>query len=267
MLELLERGGGRRPQREPALRHRLERVVGPQPFVLDHLVALERGARRRPAASAAKNRASNRRGIDGGVTQRESGTSRSVRRSQVELRRRAPGKGRLAARPAPSAPRGSVRPSGHVARVGEQHAGLLERPRGSRRCGLRDRPGRRQVAAERDGRLGLGVIADRATRLGSRIGGSTRPPGKTWTSGANAIDRAAGASAAPRARPRPAAAGRASRPDVARRARPGSLTRSGQRWAGRWPAGRETTRSRPRARPAAPRASVTGRRQTKPRQT
>ena len=52
--------------------------AGSEPGVGDHLVALERGSTPSGRA-AAKNRASNRRGRVGGVTQRESGTSRSVR--------------------------------------------------------------------------------------------------------------------------------------------------------------------------------------------
>ena len=72
--------------------------------------------------AAAKNRASNRRGIDGGVTQRDSGTSRSVRSrrsSASAIAGKAPGS-------ASSRDRAPTRSAAGVD-VRQQHADLLER--------------------------------------------------------------------------------------------------------------------------------------------
>ena len=155
---------------------------------------------------------------------------------------------------APSEPRGSApRPRLGRADVGEQDAGLLEELADRGDVGRQGRPGR-EVAAERRGapRPARGRPRDERRRRASA--GSTRPPGKTCTSGANAIVAGRWVS-------------RTSSP-----AAPGTQQHDGRGGPGldravRQAAARQPWRSPRRAAPGAPRASVTGSRQTKPRQT
>ncbi len=99
-------------------------------------------------SSAAKNRASNRRGIDGGVTHRDIETRRSVRRWRSSCAASA----WKWISPPTSALRGADGRRRDVACVREEHPGLLERL-ADRADVLGDRPGRRHVAAERGGGL------------------------------------------------------------------------------------------------------------------
>ncbi len=111
-------------------------------------------------------------------------TSRSVRSRQVELRGQRLEMD-LHRRPARCGPRGwSPRTRRRCRRAGRRPP---RRPRGSRRCTWRSPGSAARRRRARRGRL-LGEMTERATRLGWASAGSTRPPGKTWTSGANAID-------------------------------------------------------------------------------
>ena len=131
--------------------------------------------------AAAKNRASNRRGIDGGVTQRDSGTSRSVRSrrsSASAIAGKAPGV------------REQPRPRADQVRTGvdvrQQHAHLLERlaDRGDvGGQGRRPAPDPRRAAPPPPPPTGPTAPPD----AGSASATSTRPPGNTCMSGANAI--------------------------------------------------------------------------------
>ncbi len=130
--------------------------------------------------AAAKNRASNRRGIDGGVTQRDSGTSRSVRSrrsSASAIAGKAPGsassRDRAPTRSAPGSTSASSTPtSSNASRIAAMWAA-------SAAAGSRSPPSRSAAAAA--------DTTDRAARPGSASAASTRPPGNTCMSGANAI--------------------------------------------------------------------------------
>ena len=115
--------------------------------------------------AAAKNRASNRRGIDAGVTQRDSGTSRSVRSrrsSDSAMAGNAPASASSRDRAATRSTPGRV--------IGQQHADLLERlpdrrdVRGERRPRLQvatqalGRRGRRQHGPRGQTRIGVGRV-------------------------------------------------------------------------------------------------------------
>ena len=138
-------------------------AAGVEPGVTRPPRRLRTTARRRRGELAAKNRASNRRGRVGGVTHRDSGTSRSVRsrRSSSDARSGEASRRRRAARTARAATRGATRRR----RLGQQDPGLLEQLADAARCAATAR--RREVAAER----GCGLVrrsADRATATGPR---------------------------------------------------------------------------------------------------
>ena len=142
--------------------------------------------------AAAKNRASNRRGIDGGVTQRDSGTSRSVRSrrsSASAIAGKAPGsassRDRAPTRSAPGPRPPAARPPPRT-------------PPGSRRC-ARPAPSpapdpRRAARPPRPADR-----TDLAASAGSASAASTRPPG-TRACPARTPSSPADASAGPRAR-------------------------------------------------------------------
>ena len=224
--------------------------------------ATTRGPRpRRPRTSAsapagrvaAKNLASNRRGIDGGVTQRDSGTSRSVRSRRSRSRRPArPGSSRRARSAERAAPIRASRPGSDRADVGQQHARLLEQLADRGDVGGVRRP-RREVAAERRGRLGRRDDRPRDER-GCAIGRIDPAAGEDVRRPARTPSSPVGASGGPRARPSPS---RSSTTVAAGRGSTGPFGHAASAIGDR--------RQRAPSRSAA--GSVTGRRQTKPRQT
>ena len=135
--------------------------------------------------------ASKRRGRIGGVTHRDSGTSRSVRSLQVEMHRRSRGR---STSPPSSAARACRGRGGR--RIGEQHAGLLERLAdrgdvgGQRRVGDRSPPSAAAASAgetdrPRDERwVGVSRVHP-ATREHVDVGGERhrRRPSVSSTSG------------------------------------------------------------------------------------
>ena len=196
-------------------------------------------------SGAAKKRASNRRGRLDGVTQRDSGISRSVRRrrsssaatdANVASPRSSADRAASTAEPARPTSASSTPASSKHSRMAATNAAMAA-------SGARSPP--RAAAAS------AGVIDDARRARGRRRPASTRPPGKTCMSGANAIVdgrwvRSASSPAAPCRSRTTVAAGRGS--------------------TGRLTVGSPSTPWRPAQR-AAPAGSVTGSRQTNPRQT
>ena len=231
---------------DPPVGHRVERVGRTDPLMLDHLVAFERGARA----------GGQLRGEEPGVEPSWIGRRRHPARErdqqvrpkrQVELlrKRREPDlptdqgrSGRAETRPGTE-----TSAAGHVR---QEHPGLLERfadggdEGGDRRRGGRSPPSATAASA--------GESVDRAMSAGSASAGSTRPPGKTCMSGANAID----AGRRPRSTSRPRRPGRRSTTVAAGR---GTDRRRG----------RHLVAAASSARSAS--GSVTGSRHTKSRQT
>ena len=135
---------------------------------------------------AAKNRASNRRGIDGGVTQRDNGTRRSVRNCRsrssassarvasprTSADRAAPIRSGSGPAPDPPTSASSTPASSNSSRIAATYAACAG-------------PGSRSPPSA--AAASTGVIVERAASDMAPSPGSTRPPGKTWTSGANAI--------------------------------------------------------------------------------
>ena len=205
---------------------------------------LRTSARRRPGAPPRRTARRTAAGSRDGVTQRDSGTSRSVRSAKVERVGDARDR-RLAGRAAPSAP--PRRRAIGALRVGEQDAGLLEQLADRRDDTRRGPPrtrGRRPSAAA----ASVGRDADRAASPDRRRPRRPGRPGRRAAPPANAIvaGRWVSSTSSPwgpgRSRTT-VAAGRASAPLAARS----------------W--------SLELARRRSARPSVTGRRQTKPRQT
>ena len=199
---------------------------------------------------AAKNLASNRRGIDGGVTQRDNGTSQSVRSDRsrssassasvvspptsaeraARIRASRPGSG-------PPTSASSTPASSNSSRIAATWAACA----GS---GARSPP---SAAA-----ASTGEMADRTMSVAALSAGSTRPPGKTWTPGANAIVagrcvRSASSPAGPSRSSTTVAAGLGSTGPFVTRPQPSAI------------AAASSSRSA--------RGSVTGRRHARPRQT
>ena len=210
---------------------------------------------RRPAGScAAKNRASNRRGRTGGVTQRESGTSRSVRSvrsSSLTIEAKS-------ASPPTSAERAWDDGPAAAPPVGQQDAGLLE-----------DLADRRDLGCDGELRLEVPAEPDRGLLRRHhgpcdepRVAVGRHPPGRQGRR-ACPVRRPSmpvGGSGGPRARPGRAGAGRRSRP-AGERPRRGSLGRRGTEAVVAGPTAAASSSARSAS------GSVTGRRQTNPRQT
>ena len=158
--------------------------------MLDDFLALRASTSTPSGRLAAKKRASKRRGKYGGVTQRDSGTSRSVRSREVqflgERRNAADRTAGVAAAPGqpstapqrtgerPGTTSASNRPtSSNASRIAAMNAAIAW-------VGGRSPPS--ASAASSGGARSAPRDPGRASAA------STRPPGKTWTSGAKAID-------------------------------------------------------------------------------
>ena len=163
VLELLEGGAGRQPHGEAPVGHRVQGVGRSVSQAWAATSSPSNDGSTPSGSAAAKNRASNRRGRVGGVTQRDSGTSRSVRSRRSRSDARSASVALAAEQRGPAALRLAA---ADAAAVGKQDPGLLEQlaDRGEMR-GQRD--GRREVAAER--RCGL-VRRQHGPRHERRIG-------------------------------------------------------------------------------------------------
>ena len=224
-----------------------------------------RSASRPSGRAAAKNRASNRRGRVGGVTQRDSGTSRSVRSRRSSASARS---GKRRRRRASSAERASAIVAADAVVVGEEDAGLLEQlaDRGEER-GEGDR--RRQVATQRQRRRRPPNATERPASAGSRVPGVDPAAGKdVGVRRERHRRRALRQEDLEPGRARPEQDDGRGRPGLHRAGgHPGSSDRDDMddRAAGRPAQPSAVAAASSWARSAA--ASVTGSRQTKPRQT
>ena len=227
VLELLEGRARRQPQRQPAGGHRVERVGRAQPGVGGDLVAFE--GRRRPVGQGGREEPGIEPAREGsGVTQRESGTSRSVR-SRRSSASASSGKVDVAAQQRPSVPPRRRPPMRSSRRGGRRPPRTA---RGSRRGTRRGRP-----AASRSPPSASAASAaertERPARPGAASSGSTRPPGKTCTSAANAIV----AGRCVRRTSSPAEPGRSRTTVAAGRASTGPAVTRGPRTATTWTRG------------------------------
>ena len=161
--------------REPAGGHRRQRVASGAATRAPRPRRPRTWPRRRAAAVAAKNRASNRRGIDGGVTQRDNGTSRSVRRR----RSRSSASSARVVSPRTSAERAAPIRAARPGRIRRRRRAARPPPRtarGSRRRGRRA-PGRASGRRRAPRRPRPARSADRATSDAVRVG-RIHPPAR-----------------------------------------------------------------------------------------
>ena len=187
VLELLERGARRQPHPDLARGHRRQPSAGGEPVVAGDLVALERDprpgrqlGREEPGIEAPRQRrrrhpARQRHEPVGPQSQVELGGDR--REAGVTADQRRSGLGEHA-RPGSERPRGRRRPAAR--RLPRTAPGSPPRTTRARR------PARGRHRAP--GPPPRPTRIDRRSRAGDASASSTRPPGKTCMSGANAID-------------------------------------------------------------------------------